>query len=146
MKETEWLARSERLLPHISDVMIILSGVVVETDNPNAINNYRHCLTNYANIVIKFVLSPLKNDTKKIEKLMLKVLKIIDSAPAQLYEEVFISFTALLLDIMRYCAQPLKDEDNIVKSVRKFIDNMKDCQGKEMFLEKFQALVTELLT
>ncbi|XP_039959190.1 uncharacterized protein LOC120773992 [Bactrocera tryoni] len=146
MKETEWLARSDRLLPHISDVMIILSGVVVETDNPNAINNYRHCLSNYANIVIKFVLPPLKNDTKKIEKLMLKVLKIIESAPPQLYEEVFISFTALLLDIMRNCALPLKDEDNIVKSVRKFIGDMKDCQGKEMFLEKFQALVTELLT
>ncbi|XP_011198693.2 uncharacterized protein LOC105222863 [Bactrocera dorsalis] len=146
MKETEWLARSDRLLPHISDVMIILSGVVVETDNPNAINNYRHCLSNYANIVKKFVLPPLKNDTKKIEKLMLKVLKIIESAPPQLYEEVFISFTALLLDIMRNCAHPLKDEDNVVKSVRKFSGNMKDCQGKEMFLEKFQALVTELLT
>lgn len=126
--------------------MIILSGVVVETDNTNAINNYRHCLANYANIVIKFVLPPLKNDTKKIEKLMLKVLKIIDSAPSQLYEEVFTSFTTLLLDIMRYCAHPLKDEDTILKSVRKFIGNMKDCQGKEMFFEKFQALVTELLT
>lgn len=146
MKETEWLARSERLLPHISDVLIILSGVVVETDNPNAINNYRHCLTNYANIVVKFVLPPLKNDTKKIEKLMLKVLKIIESAPTQLYEEVFMSFTPLLLDIMRNCAHPLKDEDNVVKSVRKFIGSMKDCQGKELFLEKFQALVTELLT
>uniref|UniRef100_W8B1C6 Uncharacterized protein n=1 Tax=Ceratitis capitata TaxID=7213 RepID=W8B1C6_CERCA len=145
MKETEWLARSERLLPHISDVMIILSGVVVETDNPNAINNYRHCLINYANIVLKFVLPPLKNETKRIEKLMLKVLKIIESAPPQLYEEVFVSFTSLLLDIMRCCAHPLKDDESITKSVRKHVGNMKDCQGKEIFLEKFQALVTELL-
>ncbi|XP_053950879.1 uncharacterized protein LOC128858535 [Anastrepha ludens] len=145
MKETEWLARSERLLPHISDVMIILSGVVVETDNSNAINNYRHCLTNYANIVLKFVLPPLKNHTKKIEKLMLKVLKIIDSAPPELYEEGFLNFSSLLLDIMQYCAHPLKDDDSIIKSVRKFVGSMKDCQGKEVFLEKFQALITELL-
>ncbi|XP_017472165.1 PREDICTED: uncharacterized protein LOC108363333 [Rhagoletis zephyria] len=146
MKETEWLARSERLLPHISDVMIILSGVVVETDNPNAVNNYRHCLSNYANIVLKFVLPPLKDDTKKIEKLMLKVLKIIESAPPQLYEEIFISFSSLLLDIMRCSARPLNDDDSIVKSVRKFVGNMKDCQGKDIFLEKFQALVTEFLS
>ncbi|XP_067640478.1 uncharacterized protein [Eurosta solidaginis] len=146
MKETEWLARSERLLPHISDVMIILSGVVVETDNPNAINNYRHSLTNYANIVMKSVLPPLGNDSKKIEKLMLKVLKIVDSAPPQIYEEVFVSFNSLLLDIMHCCAHPLKDDDSIVRSVQKFVGNMKDCQGKEIFLEKFQALVTEALS
>ncbi|KAM7350075.1 gem-associated protein 4b-like [Cochliomyia hominivorax] len=142
MKETEWLARSERLLPHISDVMIILSGVVNETENPNSINNYRHCLSNYANIVQKFLLPQIEDDNKKIEKLEIKVLKIISSAPEQIYEETFMSFEPLLLEIIQKCGQPL--EENIRKNIRKFVENMKDCSAKQIFLDKFQSLITEL--
>lgn len=142
MKETEWLARSERLLPHISDVMIILSGVVNETENPNSINNYRHCLSNYANIVQKFLLPQIEDDNKKIEKLEIKVLKIISSAPEQIYEETFMSFESLLLEIIKKCGQPL--EENITKNIRKFVENMKDCSAKQIFLDKFQGLITEM--
>ncbi|XP_065365949.1 uncharacterized protein LOC135958925 [Calliphora vicina] len=142
MKETEWLARSERLLPHISDVMIILSGVVNETENPNSINNYRHCLSNYANIVQKFLLPQIEDENKKIEKLEIKVLKIISSAPEQIYEETFMSFESLLLEIMKKCGRPL--EENITKNIRKFVENMKECSAKHIFLDKFQGLITEL--
>ena len=143
MKETEWLARSERLLPHISDVMIILSGVVNETSNPNAINNYRHCLSNYANIVQKFLLPQIEDDNKKIEKLEIKVLKIISSAPEQIYEETFLSFEPLLLEIIKKCGRPL--EENIAKNIRKCVGTMKDCSAKQIFLDKFQGLVTEMV-
>ncbi|XP_075158941.1 gem-associated protein 4b-like [Haematobia irritans] len=142
MKETEWLARSERLLPHISDVMIILSGVVNETENPNAINNYRHCLANYANIVKQFLLPQIEDDNKNIEKLEIKVLKIISSAPEQIYEETFMSFESLLLDIVKKCGRPM--EENISKNILKFVDTMKDCSAKSIFTDKFRALVTEM--
>lgn len=142
MKETEWLARSERLLPHISDVMIILSGVVNETENPNAINNYRHCLANYANIVQRFLLPQIEDDNKNIEKLEIKVLKIISSAPEQIYEETFMSFESLLLDIVKKCGQPL--EESISKNIQKVVDAMKDCSAKKIFAEKLKVLVTEM--
>ncbi|XP_073833375.1 gem-associated protein 4b-like [Musca autumnalis] len=142
MKETEWLARSERLLPHISDVMIILSGVVNETENPNSINNYRHCLSNYANIVQRFLLPQIEDDNKAIEKLEIKVLKIISSAPEQIYEETFMSFESLLLDIIRKCGRPL--EENISKNIQKYVDTMKDCSAKQIFTDKLKALVTEM--
>uniref|UniRef100_A0A1I8NZP0 Uncharacterized protein n=1 Tax=Stomoxys calcitrans TaxID=35570 RepID=A0A1I8NZP0_STOCA len=142
MKETEWLARSERLLPHISDVMIILSGVVNETENSNAINNYRHCLANYANIVERFLLPQIEDDNKNIEKLEIKVLKIISSAPEQIYEETFMSFESLLLDIVKKCGRPL--EESISKNILKFVETMKECSAKQIFTDKFRALVTEM--
>uniref|UniRef100_A0A1A9VB83 Uncharacterized protein n=1 Tax=Glossina austeni TaxID=7395 RepID=A0A1A9VB83_GLOAU len=142
MKETEWLARSERLLPHISNVMLILSGVVEETKNPNAINNYRHCLINYANIVQKFLLPKIEDDVKQIEKLQLKVLKIISATPEQIYEETFINFEPLLMDITKKLSCPL--EENSVKIIRNFVQRMKDCNAKDIFLKKFEAFAIEM--
>lgn len=142
MKETEWLARSERLLPHISNVMLILSGVVEETKNPNAINNYRHCLINYANIVQKFLLPKIEDNVKQIEKLQLKVLKIISATPEQIYEETFINFEPLLMEVTKKLGCPL--EENSIKIIRNFIQRMKDCKAKEIFLKKFEALAIEM--
>ncbi|KAL9889389.1 gem-associated protein 4b-like [Glossina fuscipes fuscipes] len=142
MKEAEWLARSERLLPHISNVMLILSGVVEETQNSNAINNYRHCLINYANIVQKFLLPKIEDNVKQIEKLQLKVLKIISATPEQIYEETFINFEPLLMEITEKLACPL--EENSLKIIRNFVQRMKDCNAKDIFLKKFEALDIEM--
>lgn len=122
--------------------MIILSGVVKETNNPNSINNYRHCLANYANIVQKFLLPQIEDDNKKIEKLELKVLKIIAHAPEQIYEETFMSFEPLLLEVIKKCGRPV--EENLSKNIFKFVETMESCSAKQIFLDKFQSLVAEM--
>lgn len=142
-KETDWLARSDRLLPHMSDMILTLGVVVNETENPNAVLNYRNCMVNYANIVEKHLIPKLDKDTHKVEQLMSKLLKIIEVAPAGIYEEMFMSFERLLLKVMEQCSVPVNDETTC--NIRKNIMKMKDCKGKELFLQKYTTLVTEKL-
>ncbi|XP_055913417.1 uncharacterized protein LOC129947032 [Eupeodes corollae] len=143
-KETDWLARSDRLLPHMSDMILTLGVVVNETENPNAVLNYRNCMVNYANIVKKYLIPGVAKNTAKVEQLITKLLKIIEFAPAAIYEEMFMSFERLLVEVMQQCVVPV--DETITSNIRKNIVKMKDCKGKELFLTKYNALVTENLS
>ncbi|XP_055846943.1 uncharacterized protein LOC129912635 [Episyrphus balteatus] len=143
-KETDWLARSDRLLPHMSDMILTLGVVVNETENPNAVLNYRNCMVNYANIVQKYLIPGVAKDTIKVEQLITKLLKIIEFAPAAIYEEMFMNFERLLLEVMQQCDVPVNE--TVTNNIRKNILKMKDCKGKELFLQKYTTLVTENLS
>lgn len=143
-KETDWLARSQRLLPHISNMIQTLGVVVNEMDNPNAVLNYRNCMINYANIVKKYLIPEAAGDNLKVEKLMIKLLKIIEFAPAAIYEEMFMSFERLLIHLMEESATPVTDV--ITNNIKKQIMKMKDCKGKALLLQNYTTLVTERLS
>lgn len=143
-KETDWLARSNRLLPHMSDMILTLGVVVNETENPNAVLNYRNCMMNYANIVKKYLIPRAAKDTYKVEQLMTTLLKIIEFAPIAIYDEMFISFERILLEVMQACAVPV--DESVTSNIKMNVMKMKDCKGKELFLQKYVALVCERLS
>ena len=128
----------------MSDMILTLGVVVNETENPNAVLNYRNCMVNYANIVQKYLIPGVAKDTAKVEQLITKLLKIIEFAPAAIYEEMFMNFERLLLEVMQQCDVPVNE--TVTNNIRKNILKMKDCKGKELFLQKYTTLVTENLS
>ncbi|XP_055370705.1 uncharacterized protein LOC129605151 [Condylostylus longicornis] len=137
-KETEWLAKNERLLNHISDVILLLNGIVTEMGEDGVFAHYRFCILNYINIVKKFLLPKLTNDSHiQVRDLGFKILNIIDSSPAAIYGEIFMNFYSILLDVFQK-VEPIEDE--LVKDVKKYVTSMTNTKAKEIFYEKFQLM------
>lgn len=117
-------------------MMLTLSNVVSETNNAYTVNNYRHCVVNYVNIVRKFLIPGLESSVKIFE-LGFHLLKIINSSPKDIYEECFMELQNVVLEILS-----LKDgkiEEQFIDEIQQFTKSMIDCKGKEIFTEKFNT-------
>ncbi|KAL5276102.1 hypothetical protein ACFFRR_001739 [Megaselia abdita] len=136
-KETEWLAKSDILLPNISDMMLTLSNVVSETNNEYTVNNYRHCVVNYVNIVRKFLVPELKSSIQIFE-LGFHLLKIVNSSPKDIYEEIYMELQNVVLDILGIANGNI--EEQFFEDIQQFTKTMVDCKGKEIFTEKLNKM------
>lgn len=118
-------------------MMMTLSNVVSETNNAYTVNNYRHCVVNYVNIVRKFLIPELKSSVKIFE-LGFHLLKIINSSPKDIYEEIYMELQNIVLEILTLADG--KIEAQFVEEIQQFTKSMLDCKGKEIFTEKLNKM------
>lgn len=119
-------------------MMLTLSNVVCETNNIYTVNNYRHCIVNYANIVRKFLIPELKSNIMIFE-LGFHLMKIINSSPKDIYEEIYMELQNIVLEILSLTDGQV--EPQFAEEIQQFTKTMLDCKGKEIFTEKLNKLL-----
>lgn len=119
-------------------MMLTLSNVVCETNNAYAVNNYRHCVVNYVNIARKFLIPELKSNVHIFE-LGFHLLKIINSSPKDIYEEIYMQLQIIVLEILGLTDG--KIEPQFMEEIQQFTKSMVDCKGKEIFTEKLNKIL-----
>lgn len=120
-------------------MMLTLSNVVSETNNAYTVNNYRHCVVNYVNIVRKFLIPEL-NSNVSIFELAFHILKIINSSPKDIYSEMFMELQNIVIEILKLSDG--KIEEQFLEDIQQYNNSMLECKGKEIFTEQLNKLIS----